>query len=275
MIKNWSHNISINLTHNTQAKKLPVCYEQVISSVRLNGGDMATDEEPANHKAQTTGQDQDSLTVLREIRDLLRVKLPEPLPKKSSWWSWKWLVWIAVLLGALFFLDFPSESRSRADLLVLNGTEFSIVKLPEPDWNVVGVRPSPEYWRVPNLKPNVSVNSLWDFSLYHQGRRYKHSAIRMVRRNDEPLIDLLSPPVRINGPTTIILNPISEFKDDDWLMATRIVRTHAVKADDQIVPLAQLIDPTNHSGRLVVETKPRIGWERFESNLSRAFGLLE
>ena len=243
----------------------------------MTGGQSAESPTPNEvstvHATPTIVLGHDSLTVLQEIRDLLNTRLPETQSNKPWWQPRKWLIWVTVLLVALFFLDFPSDSRSRADLVVLNGTELSIVKLPEPDWNVVGVRPSPEYWRVPN--PQVNVTSLWEFSLFRQGRRYKPSTIRVIRREGEPSIDLSSPPVRILGPTTIMLNPISKLEGDERLIATRIVRTHALKANNQIVPFLQLIDSTNYSGKLVVETKPRIGWERFKSNPSMAFGLLK
>lgn len=128
-----------------------------------------------------TAKEHGTLEILGQIRDLLEQRLPGP-PRKRPWWKPRaWHVWTAVLLLSLFFLDFPSETRSRTDIVVLNGTEISLVKLQEPDWQAVGVKPSPEYWRVPNPQPHVNVISLWEVSLYRQGRRYKHSAVRVFR----------------------------------------------------------------------------------------------
>jgi len=217
---------------------------------------------------------QENQFVLRQIRDLLRERLSPPAPKKPWWRSGK-LPWIASLLVALCFLDFPSESRMKADLIVYNGTELSLIKLPEPDWTTLGVRPSPEFWRVPNLRQGVIVDSLWDFSLFRQGRRYKHSAIRVIQNKDEPSADFLQPPVRIQGPTVILVARIGEFNDDRTILANTILPTHALKWGDEFVPLTQVMEPKNDTGNLIVEIKPRIGWERFESNLNRAFGLLK
>lgn len=248
--------------------------QQTATEVRSEASP-SPEEESGNYKARSQSDAQETFALLCEIRDLLSARLPEPLQKKPWWRPRKWFVWTAFLMIALFFLDLPTESQRNADLVVLEGTELSIVKMPEPDWDAVGVRPSAEYWRLPKLEPNARVDTLWEFSLYRQGRRYKQSGIRVVQSNGETLVDLLSPPVRVDGPTRIVINPISEFQDDRKLMGNRIVRIHALKAGNRIVPLHRLIDPSDQSGSFTLEAKPKVGWERFKSNLSLAFGLLK
>jgi hypothetical protein len=211
-----------------------------------------------------TRHDQDVTSALHEIREMLDERLQ---PQRKPWWKPRgWMAWIVVLLVSLCFLDFPSESRTKADLVVFNGADIAIVKSPQPELNIGENKLSPNFWRVPDLPTNVDVFPLWEVSLYHQGLRYRHSAIRAVRHGNETVIDFLSPPIRIDGPTRMVFTPIfDESKGEEKLMASKVLQTHelTVSGDQRRYPLGQVINYKTDDGQLLIEMKPRIGWQRF------------
>ena len=231
----------------------------------LNSDDAKDEHHTSPHEKQTE--------LLTAIHTLLETRFP-PSSKPKPWWNiGKWPIGIAVLLASLFLLDFPTESRRKADLVVMENSELKIVKLTEPSSPIPGLNLPAEYWELPNLEPNEGVRTLWVVSLYRQGRKYKQSGIRVIQETDGPVVDFLLPPVVVAGPTTIVISRIK--KDDPNFIAKRIVRTHAFKTADEIVPLQQLLTPSSLDGKLVIETKPPIGFARFKSNLAKAFDLLK
>ncbi len=193
----------------------------------------------------------------------LNTKIPPPVP---LWRNWKFYLVIAGLL-LLFFVDFPQESRRKADLVVLEGTSVGVELHDRPD-----IIARPEFLRPNSAGPCRIV----DTELFITGLRYEHSAIGIQREKSGTYkASFLGGPLQITRDTVIRFRPLSDVSDE----TDREVYDGVVRFCDLIIgknryPVFDIVDASSRTGKLTIATVPPVGWRRFKSNLEIAFGLV-
>jgi len=211
----------------------------------------------------------EQIKLLKEIRNLLKSQQPRFKP----WWQKRILWMFAAGLILLCFIQFPSEANRKADMVITSGSELKLFILPEPNWEKLGLHAIPNFRKVPGeMSLGMYVNTLLQLNLTRQGRSYMQSGIRVSRLETELKIDLHSNPI-INGPTKIVIEPIGKNDVTELKMINSIIRNYGIEADGRRLPLYQFIDTKTMKGHVVVETRSPIGYQRFLSNLERAFNL--
>jgi len=211
----------------------------------------------------------ETLNALKDILNILEERLPE---KESPYKKYiKPLALLSALAISLFFLDFPDASRNKADLVVFDNTEVKIVKLTEANFSTK--LPS-NYLKVALLSENTSINSVFEISLYRNGLRYNHGAIRAKREESGTEIDLLSSMI-INGDSKLVISPIGEPEGDYAALVNTTARSHGLRIGSTMIPLLKFLESPSYKGYLQIVIKPRPGTERFMSNIERFFGLLK
>lgn len=210
--------------------------------------------------------------VLMDIRNLLLLTLPI-LRRKRAIWKRRSLYIIILLFSSLFVFDYGFGTRPNCDLAVLEGTHVELVKMPPPDWSKHGLVPLPTYWNVPN--PTAESVDVFEIELSAHTYPYRRTIIRALARehDDEAAIDFRDPPLIIEGPTIIRIRPAYMFQQDEPVRKC-IIRTYALRLGEKQLPLDTFVDRKTAAGRLVLQTVPAPGWQRFRENVALAFGLI-
>jgi len=75
----------------------------------------------------------------------INVAIAQTSKQNSKRQIWKRPSLIIPLIGILllFIIDFPTESKSKADIVVTEGTEIALIIKPEPNWKALNLPPNP------------------------------------------------------------------------------------------------------------------------------------
>ena len=209
--------------------------------------------------------------VLKDILSILEERLPIESKKRKYFRLAKPIIWTLLLTASLFLVDFPDSARKKADVVVYDGQAIELVKLTPKDFNI---ELPPDYLLVPPIGANMSIVSPYQVALHRDGHRYARGYIR-VKRNGDVMETDLSPELVIKGGARLTVSEMKIAKAENSLLPGVVARSHGLKLGESKIPLLNIMDGPDFKGYLVVEVKPRIGIERFKSNLGMFFGLLK
>ena len=192
-------------------------------------------------------------------------------------------VYLSALVISLFFLDFPNDARSRADLVVTNRTLIEIRETADGITDAFKFDVAIERHRLGAELSEDHFEPLYLVSFSHQGRTYFETTVGVSLDEFSGVVYFKDPPIVV-GSTRVTFSHLNSFESAlrqvtgaNQLYWEQSVPTSFSLAgsDGASVPLSQFIDTSiGGGGYLIVETRPAIGWERFKSNIGKFWGLI-
>jgi len=230
-------------------------------------GDDATSPPSSSERQQRHGSELEALA--RQIRDLLQeqrdiANRPAPFYRKH-----RTLIIAIAALGLLCIVDFPDDRLGGASVVARNGSKLSIVKLSEVSVDATDSdllffgAPAPQRL----IPERIGLVQLWVLEAWKGDVRYATSRIFIVREEN----GVKMKEIALDGHTK--LRVVIPFESENDPIRKSAAMHYGLAIDGQIVPLNQFIREDG-SGSLMIAATPRIGYERFASNLSRAWDLL-
>ncbi len=209
--------------------------------------------------------------LLMDIRNILLRTLPAVVRRRPIWKRGGVHI-VLLLLLSLFVVDYGFGRRGSCDLVVTDGAEIRLVKMPPPRWEAYGLEPIPEYWAVGN--PEGESAGVFEIGLSARTVTYKQSVIRAVAGDDggEARLEFADVPLVIECATTVSLKP-AEGSYGSGRIREDVVRTYALEVGGKKVPLYMFVDGDTGKGELAVEVIPRFGMGRFRANVGFALGM--